>query len=640
MKKLVLSLVLAVCFLMANSQDLLKIEGQNVSLDEFKSIFYKNNHNVEITKDYLDEYMNLFVNFKLKVREAKEMGLDTNLSFINELEGYRKQLAKPYLKNKEFDNNILLEAYERIILDVNASHILLSVDENATEKIQQEVYAKALNIRRAIIDGEIAFSESAKKNSDDKSALTNGGNLGYFTAFMMVYNFETAAYNTKIGEISMPIKTKYGYHLIKVNNRRKASGKVKVAHIMFKTGEGADKNKIEDAFKKISEVKELLDKGDDFESVAERFSEDRSTAVKGGVLPIFGVGKMLPKFEYEAFSLNNVGDISSPFLTNYGYHIIKLIEKQPIDEFDLISADLKRMISRDSRSELSQNALFEKLRESYNVKNNVDEFISFRKLSANKVSNGNFVLKELNKSTLFNINNFSVTVDDFAQYILMNQNKGSDIDEMYVNFVNSQLLLFEESRLEENYPEYKALLKEYKEGILLFDLTNEKVWTKAVEDTVGLLSFFEKNKMQYTWPNRLDASIYTCASREIAKKVKKKIYQKKWGKITNEEMLKQINFDFGLNLKIQSNVFTKGENSNIDIIEWKKGISNDIVLVDGSYVLVDINKVMKSRNKEINETRGKVISDYQNTLESEWISVLKSKYSVIINREILYSLIK
>ena len=640
MKKLVLSLVLAVCFLMANSQDLLKIEGQNVSLDEFKSIFYKNNHNVEITKDYLDEYMNLFVNFKLKVREAKEMGLDTNLSFINELEGYRKQLAKPYLKNKEFDNNILLEAYERIILDVNASHILLSVDENATEKIQQEVYAKALNIRRAIIDGEIAFSESAKKNSDDKSALTNGGNLGYFTAFMMVYNFETAAYNTKIGEISMPIKTKYGYHLIKVNNRRKASGKVKVAHIMFKTGEGADKNKIEDAFKKISEVKELLDKGDDFESVAERFSEDRSTAVKGGVLPTFGVGKMLPKFEHEAFLLNNVGDVSSPFLTNYGYHIIKLIEKQPVGEFDLIITDLKRMISRDSRSELSQNALFEKLRESYNVKNNVDEFISFRKLSANKVSNGNFVLKELNKSTLFNINNFSVTVDDFAQYILMNQNKGSDIDEMYVNFVNSQLLLFEESRLEENYPEYKALLKEYKEGILLFDLTNEKVWTKAVEDTVGLLSFFVKNQMQYTWPNRLDASIYTCASREIAKKVKKKIYQKKWGKITNEEMLKQINFDFGLNLKIQSNVFTKGENSNIDIIEWKKGISNDIVLVDGSYVLVDINKVMKSRNKEINETRGKVISDYQNTLESEWISVLKSKYSVIINREILYSLIK
>lgn len=640
MKKLVLSLVLVVCFLMANSQDLLKIEGQNVSLDEFKSIFYKNNHNVEITKDYLDEYMNLFVNFKLKVREAKEMGLDTNLSFINELEGYRKQLAKPYLKNKEFDNNILLEAYERIILDVNASHILLSVDENATEKMQQEVYEKALNIRRNIIDGEIAFSESAKINSDDKSALTNGGNLGYFTAFMMVYNFETAAYNTKIGEISMPIKTKYGYHLIKVNDRRKASGKVKVAHIMFKTGEGADKNKIEDALKKISEVKELLDKGDDFESVAERFSEDRSTAVKGGVLPIFGVGKMLPKFEYEAFSLNNVGDISSPFLTNYGYHIIKLIEKQPIDEFDLISADLKRMISRDSRSELSQNALFEKLRESYNVKNNVDEFISFRKLSAFKVSNGNFVSKGINNSTLFNINNFSISVDDFAQYILMNQNKRSDIDEMYVNFVNSQLLLFEESRLEENYPQYKALLKEYKEGILLFDLTNEKVWTKAVEDTVGLLSFFEKNQMQYTWPNRLDASIYTCANREIAKAVKRKIYQKNWGKITNQEMLEQINSDVALNLQIQSNIFTNGENNNIDIIKWKKGISNDIVLDDGSYVLVDINKVMKSRNKEINETRGKVISDYQNILESEWISALKSKYSVIINSEILYSLIK
>ena len=504
MKKIFLSIVVLAHLANSNAQTVLTVGSKDISLEEFKSVFYKNNHTTEITRDYLDEYMDLFVNFKLKVMEAEDLALDTNSSFISELEGYRKQLAKPYLKNKEFDSKMLIESYKRMQQDVRASHILISIDEQASDKGIKIAYDKAIKVRKSIVDGDLSFSEAAKIHSDDKSAVSNGGDLGYFTVFMMVYDFETAAYETEIGDISMPIKTKYGYHLIKVEDKRSAVGKVKVAHIMFKTAQGS---KIKDANNKMSQVIQLLKNGDDFADVAERFSEDRSTAVKGGVLPKFGVGKMVPEFANVAFSLSNVGDISDPFLTDYGWHVIKLIEKEPIAAFDEVESELKRMIDKDSRGELSQNALFEKLRNSYSVINKPKEYSSFRKRAAFKVKNGSFTISSINNNILLIIDKSPVLVNTFAEYILENQFKGADIDQMYINFVNKQLLALEDSRLENKYPEYKALLKEYREGILLFDLTNTKVWKKAVEDTVGLENFFTSNQTSYMWPERVDATI-------------------------------------------------------------------------------------------------------------------------------------
>lgn len=640
MKKVGLSFVLGAFFLMSNAQDVLTIAGKNISLEEFKGVFYKNNHNTAITKEYLEDYMNLFINFKLKVREAEELGLDTNSSFITELEGYRKQLAKPYLKNNEFDSLMLTESYSRMQKDINASHILITVDEKATDKDEKAAYNKALEIRKSIINGKVSFSEAAKNNSDDKSAASNGGNLGYFTAFMMVYDFETAAYATAIGEISMPIKTKYGYHLIQVNNKRDAVGQVKVAHIMFKTGQGADENKINEAQDKVNKAMELLKNGEDFADVAERFSEDRSTAVKGGSLPGFGVGKMVPEFESIAFSLNKIGDISDPFLTDFGWHIVKLIEKTPIAEFSEMEADLKRMIEKDSRGELSQKALYEKLNNSYKVSKKVTEYNTFKKAAALKVAEGNFVVSSVNNAPLLTFDGVTFSVNDFAEYILKNQSLGSDIDQMYIDFVNEQLLAYEDSKLEEKYPEYKALLKEYREGILLFDLTNKKVWEKAVEDTTGLQAFFGANQSSYIWPDRVDATIYTCINYATAVKVKRNIYKKNRGKITDAEILKEINTNAPLSLQINTKKFVKGENEYLDNIVWKAGLAKDIVLKDKSYILIDIHQVLPSGVKELNETRGKVISDYQNALEIEWLANLKSKYSVKINTEVLHSLIK
>ena len=640
MKKISLIFLFGIFFTFLNGQSVLKIDNQNVSLDEFKSIFYKNNHETEITKEYLSEYMDLFVNFKLKVKEAIELGLDTNQNFINELEGYRKQLAKPYLKNKKFDQKMLDESYSRIQKDINASHILIKVNQNANDNERKSAFDKALKIKKSIIEGAISFSEAAKKYSDDKSALTNEGNLGYFTAFMMVYNFESAAYNTSINEISEPVKTKYGYHLIKVNDIRSAVGKVSVAHIMFKTGNGASESKIKDAKTKIDKVLDLLNNGEDFMDIAERFSEDRATAVKGGILPEFGVGKMLPEFEDISFSIKNIGDISQPFLTDYGWHIIKLIDKSPIGKFDDIQVDLRKMIEKDSRNELSQKALYEKLKKEYIIKHKPKEYSSFRKKSAIKVSKGIFKNLTNDNTTLLTIDSKPISNDNFAEYIVLNQSKESDIDILYNDFINKMLLNYEDSKLEEKYPEYKALLKEYREGILLFDLTNEKVWSKAVEDTLGLQKFYNENQTLYSWPERVNATIYSCINLDVAKNVKRKIYRKNRGILTDAEILVDVNKKSPLSLQIESNKYAKGDNKYIDQIMWEVGISKDLVLDDGTHIIIDVDKVLPVMSKELNETRGKVISDYQNQLEKDWIINLKAKYKTEINYKVLYSLIK
>ena len=639
MKKVGLSILLGAFVLISSAQDVLTIADDNISLEEFKNVFYKNNHNADISADYLNEYMELFVKFKLKVREAQELGLDTIPSFVNELDGYRKQLAKPYLKNEEFDENMLTEAYERISFDVNASHILIAVDEKATDDEVKVAEQKAITIKKDILDGKLSFGDAAKKNSDDKSAVSNRGELGFFTAFMMVYNFETAAYTTKIGEISNPVRTKYGFHLVKVNDKRKAVGQVKVAHIMFKTGQGADENKLNQAKEKINKALQLLNKGEDFADVAERFSEDRSTAVKGGDLPAFGVGKMVPEFENNAFELKNIGDISVPFRTEYGWHIIKLIEKEEIPSFDELKVELKRKIERDSRGDLSKKALYEKLNDIYNVINKPAVYTSFRKGAENSVATGTFE-KLNNNKTLVIIDGMSVSINKFSEYILAHQSVGSDIDAMYIDFVNEELLAYEESKLEEKYPEYKALLQEYREGILLFDLTNKKVWTKAVEDTLGLQAFYDANKSNYTWEKRVDATIYSCIDLTTAKKVKREIYKKHRGTITNSDILVKINKDDALSLQIESNKFVKGANKNIDAIEWKTGISKDIVLENGSYIIIDVHEVLASGTKELFESRGKVISDYQTALENDWLASLKAKYAVTIHTDVLHSLIK
>ena len=617
---------------------LLEIENDKITLDEFSHIFNKNNDNEKIDKEYLDEYIELFINFKLKVKEAKNLGFDTVATFIDELEGYRKQLAKPYLRDDNFNDELFDEALDRIQFDINANHILINInDENNDEALN-----KINDIRREIINGNISFEDAAVKYSDDKSAKENKGNLGYFTAFMMVYDFETAAYTTDINDISKPVKTKYGYHIIKVNERRKAVGERKVAHIMFKTGKNAKPDKINDAQNKINKTYDLLKNGDRFAEVAERFSEDRSTAVKGGVLPPFGVGKMVSEFESQAFKLNSPGDFSEPFRTDFGWHIVMLLEDFPVVLNDDLYLKVKTGIERDSRSKLSSEFMAKKLKDQYKLKVYKENFNSLRRAAVKDVQKTTWDGKNALDldNPLFKIESMIFYQNDFTDYILKNQKNNNNFDNLYLEFLDKSLFVYEESQLENKYPDFKVLLNEYREGILLFDLTNKNVWKKAVEDSLGLIKYFSDNSDSYQWETRLSASIYTCIDLSTAKKVKSLLYKLNRGSIENSAILEKINKDSPLNLSIESNNFLSGDNKYVDMIDWKKGISKDIVTDDGSYVIINVNEVLPAGNMTLNAVKGKVISDYQKFLDDQWILYLRDKYKYSVNKDLLYTLIK
>ena len=638
MKKYFLLLFITLNLNSFSQEVLLEIENDKITLDEFSHIFNKNNDNEKIDKEYLDEYIELFINFKLKVKEAKNLGFDTVATFIDELNGYRKQLAKPYLRDDNFNDELFDEALDRIQFDINANHILINInDENNDEALN-----KINDIRREIINGNISFEDAAVKYSDDKSAKENKGNLGYFTAFMMVYDFETAAYTTDINDISKPVKTKYGYHIIKVNERRKAVGERKVAHIMFKTGKNAKPDKINDAQNKINKTYDLLKNGDRFAEVAERFSEDRSTAVKGGVLPPFGVGKMVSEFESQAFKLNSPGDFSEPFRTDFGWHIVMLLEDFPVILNDDLYLKVKTGIERDSRSKLSSEFMAKKLKDQYKLKVYKENFNSLRRAAVKDVQKTTWDGKNALDldNPLFKIESMIFYQNDFTDYILKNQKNNNNFDNLYLDFLDKSLFVYEESQLENKYPDFKVLLNEYREGILLFDLTNKNVWKKAVEDSLGLIKYFSDNSDSYQWETRLSASIYTCIDLSTAKKVKSLLYKLNRGSIENSAILEKINKDSPLNLSIESNNFLSGDNKYVDMIDWKKGISKDIVTDDGSYVIINVNEVLPAGNMTLNAVKGKVISDYQKFLDDQWILYLRDKYKYSVNKDLLYTLIK
>ena len=638
MKKYFLLLFITLNLNSFSQEVLLEIENDKITLDEFSHIFNKNNDNEKIDKEYLDEYIELFINFKLKVKEAKNLGFDTVATFIDELKGYRKQLAKPYLRDDNFNDELFDEALDRIQFDINANHILINInDENNDEALN-----KINDIRREIINGNISFEDAAVKYSDDKSAKENKGNLGYFTAFMMVYDFETAAYTTDINDISKPVKTKYGYHIIKVNERRKAVGERKVAHIMFKTGKNAKPDKINDAQNKINKTYDLLKNGDRFAEVAERFSEDRSTAVKGGVLPPFGVGKMVSEFESQAFKLNSPGDFSEPFRTDFGWHIVMLLEDFPVVLNDDLYLKVKTGIERDSRSKLSSEFMAKKLKDQYKLKVYKENFNSLRRAAVKDVQKTTWDGKNALDldNPLFKIESMIFYQNDFTDYILKNQKNNNNFDNLYLDFLDKSLFVYEESQLENKYPDFKVLLNEYREGILLFDLTNKNVWKKGVEDSIGLIKYFSDNSDSYQWQKRLSASIYTCIDLSTAKKVKSLLYKLNRGSIENSAILEKINKDSPLNLSIESNNFLSGDNKYVDMIDWKKGISKDIVTDDGSYVIINVNEVLPAGNMTLNAVKGKVISDYQKFLDDQWILFLRDKYKYSVNKDLLYTLIK
>lgn len=646
MKKIAGLLILLFFFFVANAQQsnndvLFEIDNEVVTKGEFLRFYQKNKINISTGETIpVDEYLDLFINFKLKVIEAKNRGLDTTKSFKSEFEGYKKQLVRPYLLDQEKVDQLVREAFERMQYEVRASHILVGIKDNATPEDTTFAYKKAEKIKKRILRGE-PFSVVAKGASDDPSVKTNAGDLGYFTAFQMVYPFENAVYSMKIGEIKGPVRTRFGYHIIQLTDKKEARGEVKVAHIMLAAPKNLSVENINKKKELIEQLYHRVKQGEDFSKLAEEYSDDRGSALNGGELPWFGVGEMVPEFERAAFALTANGDVSKPIKTSYGWHLIQRIDRKEPKSFAEVKNDLRKMVINDQRSLIAQEALVNKLKEKHQFterKSNLPVFFDSSE-DLLRYNESYFESKDNQNKVLFTFNDKKVTVNDFEKFVPDNKRQIStpyQYYNLYNRFVKQYILEYEESRLTQKYPEYKFLLKEYYEGMLLFELMDQEVWTKAITDSAGLKDYYKNHKENYMWDERWEGSIYYCKNEDIYQKVDKEINKRRLfrRKLTNNELLEKYNNGNGKEfLKIETGIFNQGENEIIDEMVWKKGTTKN----DKLMILIKGEK-LKPAIKPFEEAKGNVISDYQEYLEVEWIKKLQDKYNIRINKQVLSTL--
>lgn len=668
---LIIALVLFTHLTFAQSsldkKTLVTIGNEKVSVGEFMRVYEKNNSQTSIQDpSSVDEYLDLFINFKLKVMEAKELQMDTVAAFKEELAGYRQQLAKPYFVDESVNEALLVEAYNRKLKDIRASHILIMVEENAPPEDTLEAYNEILQIREEIMAGK-DFAEAAVEYSDDPSARDmeeipnkqrfragNKGDLGYFTVFNMVYPFENGAYETEVGEISQPVRTQYGYHLIQVNDKRDALGKAQVAHIYVALRPNASEEDIAEKRDKINNINAKLKDGATFDDAVILYSEDKGSARNGGLLTPFTCNKVVPEFVLAAESLE-IGEVSEPVQTMYGFHIIKLVSRETPGTFEEEAPAIKERLLKDQRAQKSEEVVLKRIKEENNLVINKENKMAALASIDSTVMTGEYIpdsnntmngevmrigSKKLGKKskTLSGISIY--TQADLLEYIAQNQSPQENIEErvylenMFQSFVDSKCLEFADMYLEVNYPEFQSLMTEYHDGILLFNLTDEKVWSKAVEDTTGLKEFFLNNNDKYMWGDRVDATIYTVKKKEDVDIVTDYIY-----KYDNDgDIAQALDADSITSVRITPGKFQKGDNKYIDQVKWTPGVTEITSDVEDLTTIVKIKEVLSPQQKKFEESRGIATADYQEYLEEQWIEQLKEKYPVVINEDVLKQL--
>lgn len=624
----------------ANKEVLFTIDDKPYYTDEFKRVY---NKNIDLVKDEsqkdLDQYLDLFVGYKLKINKANKLGLQEGLAYQAELKSYRNQLSKNYLTDSKVTKELVDEAYNRSLKEVKASHILIMVAENASPADTLKAYKKAVEVREKALKGE-DFGQLAIQYSEDPSAKENKGELGYFSAFRMVYPFESAAFSTKKGQISKIAKTRFGYHIIKVEDIRDNRGEVTVAHIMILKPQSQTPEELQAAKNTIQDIYKKLQQGENFESLAKQFSQDKSSAPKGGVINRFGSGQLSSEeFENAAFSLAKPNDISAPVESNFGWHIIKLVEKHQVEPIENMTAELEDKIRKDERSRLITNSLTEKLRKKYSVKRNDKMYASVAKTVSDKYYFGEWKLPEDAKpyeGTLVTIEKNVVSGNDFLNYLNAQQRAentvkpiGKLVEKQYQEFVDYKLNEMYNANLEVEFPEFSAVMDEYRDGLLLFDLMEKEIWEKAKTDTIGLQKFYVDHKNNYTWGNRVDAVILSSTNKDFAKKAQKLL---KKGK-TADEIKTEFNVGEKVNVMSNAGVFDENSDALPKEARKKEGVSD--VISDGEYFyVVKINKLLPAGTKTLDEARGKVINDYQQYLEEKWVGDLKQEFKVSVNKPV------
>jgi len=606
--------------------------------DEFSRIYKKN---LDLVKDDsqkdLNQYLQLFVGYKLKVSKAYKLGLQNGAQYQSELKSYRAQLAKNYFNDTKITEELVEEGYNRLQKEIRASHILILVDENASPEDTLKAYKKIDEISKRAIAGE-DFDNLAVQLSEDPSAKENKGDLGYFTAFRMVYPFENAAYNTQKGKISKIIRTRFGYHILKVNDIRANRGEITVAHIMILKPKPEETEK--DGEKTINEIYKKIQQGEKFEDLAKQFSEDKSSASKGGQLNKFGSGQLSSEeFENTAFSLDKAGDISKPFQSDFGWHIVKLIQKHPVKSIDEMKNELETKIGKDDRSKKITASLNEKLRKKYIFKRDNKQYTLISKLVNNDFYDSKWTLPENSKdytANLLTINTKKIDGKTFLDFIDKQQKASLKVkplsklvDAIYDKFLDEQLTAYYDENLENEFPEFANVMEEYRDGLLLFDLMEKEIWDRAKTDTIGLKKFYEEHKMEHLWKKRVEVTIASSTNQDMIKKAQALLKKNE----KPQDIKDKLNVNNVINVMTNSGVFEEESDGLPKTMKYNLGVSD--VFKEGEYYFVTkVDKIIPEGIKTLEECKGKIVNDYQQYLEQRWVDDLKQEFTVKINTDV------
>lgn len=618
---------------------LFSVEGKPVKLSEFDYIYNKTSSGQsDFSMSSVREYLDLYIKFKLKVQKAREMELDTVRTLARELEGYRRQLADTYLIDKEVTEKLIEEAYDRKKREREVWHILVAFKDGEDSSA---VRNKAKSILSMVSKGA-DFEQMALGQSDDPNVSKNNGYLGYRTALMPngFYDLETAIFTTPIGEVhNSLIESPMGLHIIKVTDERPASGEIEVAHILVRDPAS---EAVKGAEAKINKAWEELEKGRYFEEVAMEYSEDRITMAKGGYLGFFGINRYEDSFEKAAFSLEENGTYSKPFRTSLGWHIVKRINKKDLEPLSVIRPRIQNQVKQSDRFQIERQKMIEDIKRNggfAEFDNVLEQFI--QELDEDFLTYKYQGESDMKNEVLFIFNkgDYKQTVGDFIEYVMRNQRKRlqmsrtteleTAVRNLYEDFVNESSIKYEESKLEVKYPEFRALMREYEEGILLFEATKIHVWDKASEDEEGLKAFHEANKESYMWGERAVVVNYELKDVNDRKASKIHKYAVKRG---HEKALKKYN---KRSETVVANVvrYEKAQKDKMGDIPWEEGYVSAFGDGDRSFVIVE--EILPPQPKKLSEARGYIIADYQDYLEKQWVKSLKEKYSVEVNEDIL-----
>ena len=642
MKKLILSMAAisfaAGAFAADNNADdkvLMKVNGRDVKVSEFLYLYNKNNSQ-QLQPQSVDDYVNMFVDYKLKVADAEAAGIDTTAAFISEYTKFRNELAAPYLRDKKVEDALLDEAYSHMKKDVNVSHIMIPV--NRSLGVDARAQARMDSIRAAIVAGEISFEDAAAKYSVDTPTAQKGGLMGWLPAGRFPWAFEKASYDTPVGSISPVIDSGFGLHIVKVNGERPARGEVHAAHILKMTRD-LPENQVAAQKHSIDSIYNVLTAGADFAEVARAESQDPGSARNGGDLGWFGGGVMVAEFDSVAFALAD-GEISHPFATSFGYHIIKRYDHRGVEPFDQAREKLMASMSRDGRADEPRKAYLKNLESKYNVTMlKANSMALNHRLSYIPADSATLAAVAVDNMPLARVGEKEITVGDaFAPISSMSFANGASlaaaIDQSVQTLVDNLLTEKAISQLEADNVDYRNLINEYRDGILLFEISNNNVWDRATKDRDGLEKFFHDNASRYTWDApRFKGYVIFAANDSILNEAVK--YADTVSANDPEAFVADVRKQFGKNIKIERVIAAKGENPITDYLAFG-GDKPEAKNPRWSSYAAYKGRVIDAP-EEAADVRGAAATDYQVQLEQQWLKQLRKRYPVKIDKKVLKS---